>query len=74
MTSSSSSMVPLQVKSRIRAQRALKRGRFRSRAGRLRPWSCCYVSSLAAGSGGYSLALVPRLLIVVASLVAEHGL
>ena len=35
----------------------------------------CYVgSSLAAVSCGYSLALVHGLLIVAASLVAEHGL
>ena len=35
----------------------------------------CYVDfSLVAGSGGYYLVAVHRLLIVVAPLVAEHGL
>ena len=36
---------------------------------------CCYVGfALVAASGGYSLAVVCRLLIVVASLVVEHRL
>ena len=35
---------------------------------------CSTGFSLAMVSGGYSLALVCRLLIVVAFLVAEHGL
>ena len=35
---------------------------------------CCVGFSLAAASRGYSLAVVLSLLIVVASLVAEHGL
>ena len=35
---------------------------------------CCLGFSLSAVSGGYSLAAVHGLLIVVASLVAEHGL
>ena len=30
--------------------------------------------SLVVGSGGYSLMVVGRLLIAVASLIAEHGL
>jgi len=36
--------------------------------------SCCEGFSLVAASRGYSLAAACRLLIVVASLVAEHGL
>ena len=35
---------------------------------------CCSGSSLVVASGGYSLAMVHRLLIAVASLVAEHRL
>ena len=35
---------------------------------------CCTGFSLVAASMGYSLAEVLRLLIVVASLVAKHGL
>ena len=35
---------------------------------------CCVGFSLVAASGGYSLVAVLRLLIAVASLVAEHGL
>ena len=35
---------------------------------------CCAGFSLAVESGGYSLAVVGRLLIVAAALVAEHGL
>ena len=35
--------------------------------------SLLYGLSLVVTSGGYSLVKVPRLLIVVASLVAEHG-
>ena len=35
---------------------------------------CCKGFSLVAESGGYSLAVVGRLLIVVAYPVAEHGL
>ena len=35
---------------------------------------CCSGSSLVAASRNYSLVAVPGLLIVVASLVAEHGL
>ena len=35
---------------------------------------CCTGFSLVVESGGYSLAVVGRLLIVVAALVAEHGL
>ena len=33
---------------------------------------CCAGFSLIAASGGYSLAVVPGLLIVLASLLAEH--
>ena len=35
---------------------------------------CCVGLSLAVASGGYSLAAVSELLIVVASLAAEPGL
>ena len=35
---------------------------------------CCGGSSLVLASGGYSLVLVHGLLIVAASLVAEHGI
>ena len=35
---------------------------------------CCAVFSVAVASGGYSLVVVHRLLIVAASLVAEQGL
>ena len=35
---------------------------------------CCVGFSLVAASGGYSPVAVLRLLIAVASLVAEHGL
>ena len=35
---------------------------------------CCSGSSLVVASGGYSLAMVHRLLSAVASLVAEHRL
>ena len=35
---------------------------------------CCKGFSPVAGNGDYSLVVVCRLLIVVASLVAEHGL
>ena len=35
---------------------------------------CCDGFSLLAESGGYSIVAVPGLLIVVASLVVEHGL
>ena len=35
---------------------------------------CCLGFSLSAVSGGYSLVAVHGILIVVASLVAEHGL
>ena len=34
---------------------------------------CCTGFSLDAASGGYSLVVVCKLLIVMASLVAEHG-
>ena len=36
--------------------------------------SCCVGFSVVAKSGGYSLAIALRLLIVVASLVVEPGL
>ena len=35
---------------------------------------CCAIFSLVVASGGYSLAVLHRLLTVVASLVVEHGL
>ena len=35
---------------------------------------CCTGFSLVVGSEGYSLAVVLRILVVVASLVAEHRL
>ena len=35
---------------------------------------CCTGFSLVVASGGYSLVVIDRLLIVVASLVAEHSL
>ena len=35
---------------------------------------CCRGFSLVAGRGDYTLVVVHRLLIAVASLVAEHGL
>ena len=35
---------------------------------------CCCGGSLVLASGGYSLVLVHGLLIVAASLVAEHGI
>ena len=35
---------------------------------------CCMSFSLVVASGGYSLAVVHKLLIMVASLVAEHKL
>ena len=35
---------------------------------------CCMGFSLVVASGGYSLVAVCRVLIVVASLAAEHGL
>ena len=35
---------------------------------------CCVGFSLVAASGGYSLVVLHGLLIVVASLVGEHGL
>ena len=38
-------------------------------------WLCwVFVAALVVVSGGYSLAVVPRLLILVAFLVAEHNL
>ena len=35
---------------------------------------CCMGFSLVAASGGFALVVVRRLLVAVASLVAEHGL
>ena len=35
---------------------------------------CCAIFSLVVASGGYSLAVLHRLLIAAASLVAEQGL